>query len=58
MPSYNDRLRRDRNFTNPYALEHMVSAFSLEELGTMFKRPPYPLSPFAAWTQFPHISNT
>lgn len=40
MPSYNDRLRRDRNFTNPYALEHMVSAFSLEELGTMFKRPP------------------
>jgi hypothetical protein len=42
MPSYNDRLKRDRNFINPYAVEHMVSAFSLQERGTMFKQPPYP----------------
>jgi len=38
---YNERLKRDRNYINPYAVEHMRVAFSVEELGTMLKQPPY-----------------
>lgn len=39
MPSFNRRLERDRNFTNPYAADEMASAFSLEQLGSMLKKP-------------------